>query len=172
MYLEISGRQCGKTTRLVKQAEELLKTNAPMINLFIYNKSYLKHNPGIKELYNKYKNQIHVYTPEIVNRNIGCNTNDLYLYPTFWDEFDFYENIDSFAQYIKDTDYFVTTSKFKRDISTINIHKTDDFLIKLIIMNKGNVVHYYNMLKITDPIIRHHFKQESFEIEMLGQFLK
>ncbi len=184
MYLEISARQSGKTTRLInniinraKAGEHCIvfgmngrwtnkiKTviNRELTHKTAWNKPFTYTPPQYFSSYNQYKTSLW-----------GAPKEKHYYY---YDEFDYYANRipnripDSVI--ISDTGYYATTVMRRRTINDKFQHEIGaqyDVLLDLVQKNNGKVISYEPINNGFDRIIelKHMMSPEDFNIEYLG----
>jgi hypothetical protein len=176
MYLEISARQTGKTSRMLDNIIETYKTGKVCI-VFSFN-----HIHGmtikkrlVKRGYKTKYNMVEFYTSRERYENAykgRDKTNHVYYY----DEFDFYTD----DVIIDRNGYYVTTPKKTRTIEDIkNFLSCEkyDVLLHLLQVNKNKVVSYNALNTILtqyeDTILTQYEDQdELFNVEILNNWLK
>ncbi|WP_409303285.1 hypothetical protein [Pseudomonas sp. KCJK8993] len=153
-YLEISGRLTGKTTRLVKFANELTAQGETVI--FVTPQAeYLRQSlPGVTVLSD------HQATPDHVDQEQA-----IWIY----DEFDWLKSTK-----VRDGGYYATTANRVRDLG-IDTPETD-LLLQLIELNGGG---YQRHLLTPGVIDKAHYEEtraactdEQYRQLILGEFLK
>lgn len=158
MYLEISARQTGKTTRLVDSILQR-SLNGEQCIVFGYNNSLLKHiQCSVSEKLNeyvsdknfifhvpKYFNSYEMYIKYLKNNDFEHQENHYFYY----DDFDFYKD----DIIISDKGYYVTTAKYTRTVNNHIIHVSGvehDTLLELLNMNNNKVISYSTKVKTLD----------------------
>lgn len=182
MYLEISGRGTGKTYRIAHAvAAYLLEDEKNIANIVC---PHLRQAEIVKEnnkaLLEKNYNRIRCVTFDRKNAVVHGYRN----VKNFYDEFDYLNfNLNKndpffFGDAFKD-DYYVTTPAKIRDLSKISIQELakTDFLIRLLLENKGMYCSYVNTM--LDPAwlksyLENYDKEplENFKMEIEGRFIK
>ena len=159
MYLEISARQTGKTTRLIKQAisdainghEVIIVTNNVSNKKILYNKiiEEINQKPDIEDFQKSalltHIRLLGVY--EVKNfLESECEFAE-YDYLWFYDEFDLIR--EDYQIIFSEDGYYTTTPKRNRTVEDIISHKIGkkpDPLLKLIEMNNGKYVQHSSLL--------------------------
>lgn len=177
MYLEISGRATGKTTRLIDAAHRYLSEDEKNIANLIF---------STKE------------SAEMVKKKIGENKRIRYTMPerkdpiirgyanarNFFDEFDWmkldFEREGAFFYTTTKEDYYVTTPRFVRHMDKTYLMRMakDDLLLRLLCENKGvynsavSLSHDPSWLEPMKEAIVEKAGQEIFDREIRGVFLE
>jgi hypothetical protein len=174
MYLEISGRQTGKTSRLVKAAayaaiDTFLSDENRDIVVFGISKAeekriYLKIEYEVKS-YIKIPSYLDPKYYHEIMRNVHLgNSNALYSYDKallFYDEFDFYRG-NVIPRY---DGYYATTPKHIRKYLPRQLIG-DDTLRDLINLNDGKYAKHTPTFDYSNA----NYTQEQFEVEYLGKW--
>jgi hypothetical protein len=191
MYLEIGGRQSGKTTRLIKAARQYVELDErKMANVIVPNEqAAVNIRNRIEETIGK-TSQFRYTTPERKNAIVRGYQN----VRNFFDEFDFMgftvkKNDPFFFGDEFQNDYFFTSPSKIRDLGAVPIQELakTDFLIRLLLENHGMYCAFVNTMAdpawinslkefavIDEKISLKEFekKYEQFEAEFEGRFLK
>ena len=190
MYLEISSRQTGKTTRMIKSViDNIINHSGLRINIFL--KDYLRavniKNLILKEL-KEYKN---IKIDIIKDFYIQGNTNTPYIQGkttyyffinffirqscAFFNEKNYYDDFDEFDYkfHFDKNGYYCTTPKNIRTRKQLNSKYTRDPLLKL--LKKNNYMYTRTIKNINEEdlyIYKQALLDEKFQTEILGRFIE
>lgn len=159
MYLEISGRASGKTSRLIAAIKNYLRKN-PSGTAIIVSCSF--------RIEAEIKKSISKANPEFCKRLLTSKESQNVRGKYFYDEFDFIENIK-----ISKKNYYSGTPKRKRTLEELEHPAANDNLARLLQLNKMKNVNYkappsFLLSYKENPF----FAQDAFETEILGNYIK
>ncbi|MFJ3413734.1 hypothetical protein [Pseudomonas protegens] len=153
-YLEISGRQTGKTTRLVKIANDLTAQGKTVIFVTLQAEDLLGHLPGVVVLSDRQA------PPDDVDQEQA-----IWIY----DEFDWLKSAK-----VRNGGYYATTASRVRDLR-IDTPETD-LLLQLIKLNGGSYQRHLLTPWLIDEAYyeeaRAIYTAEQYRQMVLGEFLK
>ena len=161
MYVEISGRRTGKTTRLRNELKNYLEANennkavilCPLQSMIAYN---------YKDLISKYKNRLLT--------NYSFPKKSLEDYRWFYDEFD--RIIDRKYWYIDNDGYYCTTPVYLRtaiDIVDWKQNKRYDFLLNII--DNNNYIYNKYVCADVDKEWKLALSTEEYNTEVNGDWI-
>lgn len=164
MYLEISGRRTGKTTRLIDAARLAAEQHNSVV-IVTFNSAQAFH------LREKYRLPDNIIITATAGLNVIDEKRDLIswdLVPYFWEEFEFIDNVR-----LNVNDYYCTTPRNLRSIKDVKKWKNgkrEDLLLDLISLNKGIYVKHNNFGILTDKN-SYGLMVEEFNAELKGHFI-
>lgn len=174
MYLEISPRRTGKTTRFVKAVKEWIKDENNVALIFCHQRSWARELGRQIGARNRNSVQFIFGEKQFNDYLIGCCRSERQR--VFVDEFDFMD------WYPVDVEgYYVTTPKRQRtmgEMISFLLGENEDRFLQLIRFNNGHYEQYspmqwlnqMNLSQIKD--LRHMYQREHFNMEMLANAFK
>lgn len=159
MYLEISGRRTGKTTRLLTaihkayMAGERVAVFVPTYGMGNIIRETIDKNNYI-DIEDRHTVEIYINKKEFDKRllDTGLTIED---FKVFYEEFDYFRKNNEVI--ISENGYYVTTPcKIRRDYKDTE----NDVLLKLIDMNAGSYVKHINKELVDAMYSDNHYKQE------------
>lgn len=153
-YLDISPRQTGKSTRLIKRANECAATGRPVVFVTFEGlvDQFQQQMPDVFVLRQEQPLPANVEPDEVV---------------WFYDEFDWYEGVE-----VKAGGYYATTPRFLRKLG--DPANEDDLLLQLVKAAQGHFERFYWPFDIQSAIdeARQTHTPEQFRHLYLGEFLQ
>lgn len=162
MYLEISGRRTGKTTRMLKAIDKAYEEGK---HIAIFSRNKYEENNIIKHIREEELDGIKIFRSkkdfqeQLLGKSLSMND-----FKVFYDEFDYIRNQKDII--ISDDGYYVTTPAKIRSKQYWGDNIEDDILLKLLDMNAGSYVKIVNKELVED--FKHSYK---YTQEIKGEFV-
>lgn len=177
MYLEISGRQTGKTTRMLQDAAKYIKAGYRVMFVTQNQQSIRRIQDWLfrNNVVHPYKGPIHFTT----YNSVGDSIRGLKLHRIYFDEFDYAEWTIETRRMIfnllcyTNIGYFVTTAKFIRTLQYMETYrkrrvegKSFDLLVELVRLKHYKVKSYARCN--FDTSVTMHLTTEQYGTEIRG----